>query len=139
MIHWPKSAICTLTVFINNGAVIKKILPINAYESSLVNLFISKYERKDCNKKHKNIQIEKKWKLLGKKFFINLKKIDTKGAGPEKTIELPRPKPLFGFNPIGNLQISLKKYFHATKLEAVSPWNNQLSEVGEILPLPKIT
>jgi hypothetical protein len=48
-----------LIVFINNGAVIKKILPVNAYASSLVNLFISKYEKRDCNKKHKNIQIEK--------------------------------------------------------------------------------
>ena len=83
MIHWPKRDICIATVFINNGAVIKKILPINAYESSLVNLFISKYEKRDCNKKHKNIQREKWWKLPGKRFFISLKKIDKRGMDPE--------------------------------------------------------
>ena len=40
------------------SAVIKKILPINAYTSSSVNFFIIRYEKNDWNKKHKNIQIE---------------------------------------------------------------------------------
>ena len=52
MNHCPKRAICIATVFINIGAVIKKMLPINAYIVFFVDFFIIKYEKKDWNKKH---------------------------------------------------------------------------------------
>ena len=49
-------------------------------------------EKKYCSEKHKNIQIEKKWKFSGKKFLKTFDKKDKIGTAPEKTIE-------FGISP----------------------------------------